>query len=143
MQVFFQLTNRRAVPITVAFHSRFLTKFEFSFLNANLIVRAGPPDYVRSCSKMLRIAKARINGTHEHHALIFLETRRKTMTSKSKLFLIAAVAAATLASPAFAQTTTQSTHQERTLRSDQAPAGSNMYDGSQGDPSNSYYPGDN
>jgi|ERR1700683_216422 hypothetical protein len=141
MQVSFQ--PRRFTPIAVAFQSGFLTKFEFSFLNANLIVRAGPPDYVRSCSKMLRIAKARINRTHEHHALTCLETRRKTMTNKSKLFLIAAVAAVTLASPAFAQSTVQSTHQERTLRSDQAPAGSNMYDGSQGDPSNSYYPGDN
>jgi opacity protein-like surface antigen len=65
--------------------------------------------------------------------------------TKSKLFLIAAVAAATLASPAFAQSTMQSTHQERTLRSDQAqiPPGSNLYDGSQGDPNGSYYPGDN
>jgi hypothetical protein len=132
------------VPIAVVFQSRFLTKFEFSFLNANLIVRAGPPDYVRPCSKMLRIAKARINGIHEHHAVIFLETRRKTMTSKSKLFLIAAVTAVTFASPAFAHSTMQNgTQQERTLRSEQAPAGSNLYDGAQGDPSNSYYPGDN
>ena len=69
------------------------------------------------------------------------------MTSKSKLFLIAAIAAVSLASPALAQSTTQNsqadTHQARTLRSEQAPAGSNMYDGNQGDPQGSYYPGDN
>ena len=62
--------------------------------------------------------------------------------TKSKLFLIAAVAAATLASPAFAQSTVQSTHQERTLRSDQAPANSNLYDGNQGDQQGGAYPGD-
>jgi hypothetical protein len=91
---------------------------------------------------MLRIVKGADPRNSRAPRRYLSETRRKIMT-KSKLFLIAAVAAATLASPAFAQSTVQSTHQERTLRSDQAPAGSNMYDGSQGDPSNSYYPGDN
>ena len=69
------------------------------------------------------------------------------MTSKSKLFLIAAIAAVGLASPALAQSTTQNSraniHQERTLRSVEAPAGTNLYDGNQGDPQGSYYPGDN
>jgi hypothetical protein len=65
------------------------------------------------------------------------------MTSKSKLVLIAAIAAATLASPAFAQSTTQNgTHQERVLRSDQGVGGSNMYDGNQGNAQDSSYPGD-
>jgi hypothetical protein len=53
------------------------------------------------------------------------------MISKSKLVLIAALAAVSLASPALAQTTTQhssgKTHQERSLRSgnlfDRAPDG--------------------
>jgi hypothetical protein len=88
------------------------------------------------------LKKAQINGTYEHHAPTCVEIRRNTMT-KSKLFLIAAVAATTLASPAFAQSSQNSTHQERTLRSDQPPAGSNFYDGSQGDPQGSAYPGDN
>jgi hypothetical protein len=90
------------------------------------------------------LQKAQINGTYEHHALTCVEIRRNTMT-KSKLFLIAAVAAVTLASPAFAQSTVQSTRQERTLRSDQAqvPPGSNLYDGNQGDPQGGSYPGDN
>jgi hypothetical protein len=59
-----------------------------------------------------------IEATQEHHAFVCFKTRRKTMTNKLKLVLVAAIAAVSLASPALAQTA--NTHQERSLRSEQS-----------------------
>ncbi|MGA8613802.1 MAG: hypothetical protein WB760_19430 [Xanthobacteraceae bacterium] len=75
------------------------------------------------------------------------------MISKPKLALIAAIALAGIASPALAQTSTMHNgwtahQQERSFRSGRiynyAPVdpGSNFYDGNQGNPNGSYYPGD-
>jgi hypothetical protein len=75
------------------------------------------------------------------------------MISKPKLALIAAIALAGITSPALAQTyATQNgwayPQHERSFRSGRvynyvpAEPGTNFYDGNQGNPSGSYYPGD-
>jgi hypothetical protein len=83
------------------------------------MVPLGLSAYFNAAARRCPPQKVQINTSQEHHALVCFKTRRKTMTSKLKLMLIATIAAVSIASPALAQTA--NTHQERSGQFEQAP----------------------